>query len=891
MAGSLLAVALDSPPASATPCAPAPGGTADARPATGSGFVPVVPRRLADTRDGAGGVPPGLIDRGCVLRVELAGLAPADATAAVLTVTADGATVTSFVTGYRCGGAPPGVSQLNPRRNDPVAGLAVIPLDSSMAACFYVEQPTHLIVDLVGWYTQSGEPLHEMVPERYLDTRSGPRPTDLPPGKPVDGAIVRIPIAGATTPSGVPVPRRATAVAVSVTITNAVAATYATAYPCGAAPPGTSTVNTLRGNDRGAPALIGLDASGALCIFTERSADLIVDVTGWFGPDDPDAATLDPRGSPVREFSPVRLADSRTGTGNWFGRFAAGETRRLGLLSRVPIGATAVQIGVIAVNATGPGYLTLSPCGAPRPTVSAVNFRAAQPESALATIGLSDPAASGGAAVAGDGDVCIYSSAVTDVVVDLVAVFGGSTAMPVFEVSPRPEREPMVGQPDHAIRCPAAGGPVSIQVAASPGALVSINGGTGARRLDETISMKPGDLAGIAVSHPGGIERTYIRCLPTDFPRLVGTGRSPTPGWVMATNAGPGAYAFILDEYGVPVWYQRTPYPVIGLWRDGTGGLAWRNWTGGGFPTEVPPLGFELRSLTGELTGTVEIPGGVEAVDWHEFLTLANGNRLVVTYPRRDLPAATKVPCTDTQGTKRTTNVMIDSDIVELDPSGAEVWRWSSVSHVAASETLVPICFQLADGAFGLDLVHVNAVDLFPDGDLLVTARHLNAVFRVDRTSGAVEWKLGGTAPKEGSLLALAGDPRGGPRGPHDGRVLPNGNVTIHDNHIGQTDNVSRVVEYAIGPTTATLVWSHGAGTLKSGTLGSARRLADGTTLIGWGTGTSPWLEQVDPDGNVVHTVAAQVGTVIYRAEPAPASAFDRDALRAAAGRTALPAP
>ena len=102
-------------------------------------------------------------------------------------------------------------------------------------------------------------------------------------------------------------------------------------------------------------------------------------------------------------------------------------------------------------------------------------------------------------------------------------------------------------------------------------------------------------------------------------------------------------------------------------------------------------------------------------------------------------------------------------------------------------------------------------------------------------------WKLGGNAQGEGKALTLVGDARGGPRGPHDARMLPNGNVTMHDNHLGGTDSLSRAAEYAIDPVagTATLVWSHRADTLKSGTLGSVRRLADGTTVIGWGTGPS----------------------------------------------------
>ncbi len=882
---TVVATTISSPPAAqAVPCAPAPTGTLAAVDATGSGFLPVAPIRLADTRTGTG-VPLGPVDAGCIVQVDLASVAPVDATAAVLTITSDRTKATTFITAFRCGGPRPEISHLNPRKGDPVPGMAIVPLDATKRACIYADGLTDVIVDLIGWYAPSGDPLHEIAPTRVLDTRTGPRPVGLAPGRPIDATVVRVPIAGA----GQPIPESASAVAINLTVTGAVKSTFATAYPCGTPPP-TSTVNTLAGFDRGAPAIIGLDAGGALCVFTERAADLIVDVTGWFGPDDVTAPPTTIDAAMVREFATRRIVDSRNGVGGPKSQLVAGDVRRLNVLSTVPIGATAVQLEVIAVNAKATGYLTVFPCGATVPTASAVNFRAGQPESALVTVSLSaDPAATTPLGTGSIGDVCVYSSAPTDLIVDVFTVFGQNSALRLLATTPKLDRQPLPGQPDHSLHCPAGGGPVTIDVVAAPGGIVSINQSSGSSRLTQTLTMRPDDIATIDVTYPGGTQRTYVRCLPHDFPPLTGVGKSPGAGWFRATTAAPTPFAFILDEYGVPVWYKRTPYPVIGLW-EAAGGFAWRQWTGGGFPTEVPPLGYELRSLTGDLTSTIEIPG--EAIDWHEFLTLPTGNRLVITYPRRDLPVATKLACTDPAGVKRTTNVMVDSDIVELDPHGIEVWRWKSSEHILGAETLLPICFPLAGGVFGLDLVHINALDALANGDLLATARHTNSVFRIDRTTGQVTWKLGGNAQSEGKALTLVGDARGGPRGPHDGRMLPNGNVTIHDNHVGGIDAVSRATEYAIDPVagTATLVWSHRAETLKSGTLGSVRRLADGTTVIGWGTGSSPWLEQVTPDGKRVLTVSAGPTDVIYRAEPSPAAAYDRDTLRAAAGGSAPPA-
>jgi len=142
----------------------------------------------------------------------------------------------------------------------------------------------------------------------------------------------------------------------------------------------------------------------------------------------------------------------------------------------------------------------------------------------------------------------------------------------------------------------------------------------------------------------------------------------------------------------------------------------------------------------------------------------------------------------------------------------------------------------------------------------------------------------------QGVDLAVENDPHFGPVTPHDGRVLPNGNVTIHDNRFRSGQPTSRAVEYSIQPTTATLVWSHSA-TFISGTLGSVRRLGDGSTVIGWGTGTAPWFEQILADGTQGLTISVPGGLNIYRAEPSPAADFNRAELRAAGGGTALPVP
>ena len=78
----------------------------------------------------------------------------------------------------------------------------------------------------------------------------------------------------------------------------------------------------------------------------------------------------------------------------------------------MPDGSTAVALNVTAVDASMPGFLTVFPCSSAPPNTSTVNYvgGAARPNNTI--VGLSG------------GKVCIYSSAATEVLVDLLGSYG-----------------------------------------------------------------------------------------------------------------------------------------------------------------------------------------------------------------------------------------------------------------------------------------------------------------------------------------------------------------------------------------------------------------------------------------------------------------------------------
>jgi hypothetical protein len=87
--------------------------------------------------------------------------------------------------------------------------------------------------------------------------------------------MVRFQVAGARG-----VPSNAKAVSVNLTAAEPATTGFVTAYPCGAMP-GVSNLNTNPGTPAIANgAMVKLDGEGALCLFTDHTVHLIVDING-----------------------------------------------------------------------------------------------------------------------------------------------------------------------------------------------------------------------------------------------------------------------------------------------------------------------------------------------------------------------------------------------------------------------------------------------------------------------------------------------------------------------------------------------------------------------------------------------------------------------------------
>ncbi len=238
-------------------------------------------------------------------------------------------------------------------------------------------------------------------PARVLDTRTGqtsPTGSNLAAAPVTAGSVTEVVIAGV---SGVPA--TATDVVLNVIAVDPSAAGYLTVYPCGSTRPQTSNVNFTPGQTRSNGVSVKLGTGGKVCIYSSAATHLVVDVNG---------AQVPHAGDGFATLAPTRALDTRSGQ-----RINANETYRLALAGRhgVPANASAAVLNVTSTGAQATGYLTVFPCGTSMPLASSLNFTAGN-----------DIANSVVSKIGSTGEVCIFASAPTHVIVDANGAFSPS---------------------------------------------------------------------------------------------------------------------------------------------------------------------------------------------------------------------------------------------------------------------------------------------------------------------------------------------------------------------------------------------------------------------------------------------------------------------------------
>ena len=389
-----------------------------------------------------------------------------------------------------------------------------------------------------------------------------------------------------------------------------------------------------------------------------------------------------------------------------------------------------------------------------------------------------------------------------------------------------------------------------------------------------------------AAASPARVGRTWsFRSRPDLGPppvEVIRRSRRTAEGYLFAAaKNGPGeAYPaqdgpVILDSEGRPVWFR----PVREEGHDamdfkvqsyrGEPVLTW--WQG---PHEGWGDGEYLIFDSSYREVARFRPGNGLKGDHHEFLITERDTALFTVYsgvPMDLLPFGGPPEAT-----------VMDGVVQELDIETREVlFEWHSLEHVGLGESTSG---PAPDQSEPYDYFHLNSIaeDDREGKSLLIGARKTSTVYKVDRKTGRVSWRLGGKRSD------FEMDPKARFAFQHDARRHPDGTVTLFDNRGEAMDQPSRAIRLRLDERSmkATLLREYAIPERPFATFqGNAQDLQNGNVFVGWGS--APFLSEHDREGELLFEARFPAEVESYRAFRFPWRGHpkDRPAVAAEPGR------
>ena len=327
------------------------------------------------------------------------------------------------------------------------------------------------------------------------------------------------------------------------------------------------------------------------------------------------------------------------------------------------------------------------------------------------------------------------------------------------------------------------------------------------------------------------------------------------PGYIfLAPKEGAGQDGpMILDSSGEPVWFHPLQ-KQDGIAMDfkvqryrGEPVLTWceSKVVAGHGQGEYVILDSSYREIK-----RVRAGNGYEG-DHHEFLITPQETALITIY------GSTRMDLSPVGGSKD--GRVLDGIVQEIDiESGEVIFEWHSLEHVGPEESYLE---PPENPRMSFDYFHINSIDVDHDSNLLVSARKTFTVYKIDRQSGEILWRLGG---KKSSFEMGPGTRT---RYQHDARRQPDGTITIFDNGSLYMiyPSYGIVLELDEDEMSATLVrrYPHPA-RRHVATMGNMQVLPNDNIFIGWGS--NPLFSEFSTDGELLFDARFPPEVESYRA-------------------------
>ncbi len=201
--------------------------------------------------------------------------------------------------------------------------------------------------------------------------------------------------------------------------------------------------------------------------------------------------------------------------------------------------------------------------------------------------------------------------------------------------------------------------------------------------------------------------------------------------------------------------------------------------------------------------------------------------------------------------------VVSDSIVQDINiATGKVVWEWSALAHLPVRDS-----YATYRPGHAYDAFHLNSIQEVGGGNVIISVRHMCAVYSISMKTGKINWELGG---KHSSFKI---GPGANFEWQHDARLHAHGLLTVFDNGAGlrKNESQSRALEIRLVGRTAKLVhaYEHLPAVL-AWSQGSVQLLPHGNVFVGWGE--APTFSEYTQSGRQIFKAWFRSPAQSYRA-------------------------
>jgi Arylsulfotransferase (ASST) len=349
-----------------------------------------------------------------------------------------------------------------------------------------------------------------------------------------------------------------------------------------------------------------------------------------------------------------------------------------------------------------------------------------------------------------------------------------------------------------------------------------------------------------ATGNPGSgvssfVTRPDLRPADVRITQLKAHGERTEPRFVVMAPMADIAYKnaqrgpMLVDRRGRLVWFDRSADSTFDVQvQTYKGQRVLTHWHGeliGGY-------GAGVGEIIDETYTTIATVGNAETqpIDLHEFNLTSRGTALATHYERRPADLSSIGGAKD--------GVLLVSHALEIDVATNKVLLdWTSIDHVGLDESYQPLPSAAGDA---YDFFHINSIAEAHDGNLLISGRNTWCVYKVNRTTGEVIWRLNGKR----SDFPVPDDV--GFSWQHHVRAHGKSELTVMDNaDISGHGSLALLLDLDEAGKKISLrrAFQHPA-KFVAWTLGSVQVRPDGNVFVGWGA--QPYFSEFSKDGELL---------------------------------------